>query len=139
MSKSLFWLSDEAWAAIEPQLPRNQRGPRRVDDRRVISGIVHILRGGGRWQDCPSDYGPAPTMYSRWRRWSRTGIWLRILIALGETTRANLTEPIGLRHPPAGTPTGRERTGKAGDDQKRSPTISSLFAQSACARSGSSA
>ncbi len=134
MSESLFWLSDEAWAAIEPQLPRNQRGPRRVNDRRVISGIVHILRGGGRWQDCPSDYGPAPTMYSRWRRWSRSGIWPRILATLGEVARAGAMEPIGLRLP-AGTPTG----GKPARAQKRSPTISSLFAQSACARSGSSA
>ena len=44
MSRSLFWLSDEAWAAIEPHLPQNQPGARRVDDRRVISGIVHMLR-----------------------------------------------------------------------------------------------
>ena len=44
----LFWLSDEAWAAIEPQLPKNQSGARRVDDRRVISGIIHMLKGGGR-------------------------------------------------------------------------------------------
>ena len=111
MSNSLFWLSDEAWSAIEPQLPKKQRGPRRIDDRRVISGIVHTLRSGGRWQDCPSDYGPAPTIYSRWRRWSRTGIWSRILAALGEATRIGAIEPIGLRHPPAGIPTGRKRAG----------------------------
>jgi hypothetical protein len=41
-AKALFWLSDEAWAAIEPHLPRNQPGARRVDDRRVISGILHV-------------------------------------------------------------------------------------------------
>lgn len=109
MSESLFWLSDEAWSAIEPQLPTNQRGPRRVDDRRVISGIVHTLLSGGRWQDCPSDYGPAPTMYTRWRRWSRTGIWSRIQAALGEAARIGAIEPVGLRHLPAGIPTGRKR------------------------------
>ncbi len=108
MSESLFWLSDEAWAAIEPQLPRNQRGPRRVDDRRVISGIVHILRGGGRWQDCPSDYGPAPTIYSRWRRWSRTGIGPRILATLGEAARAGAIEPVRLR-PPGRNPDREDR------------------------------
>jgi transposase len=48
-----FWLSDRAWAAIEPLLPKNQPGARRVDDRRVISGIIHVLRSGCRWQDCP--------------------------------------------------------------------------------------
>jgi transposase len=48
-----YWLSDEAWAAIEPYLPKNRPGPQRVDDRRVISGIVHVLRSGCRWKDCP--------------------------------------------------------------------------------------
>ncbi|KAF1703002.1 hypothetical protein CSC66_09540 [Pseudoxanthomonas kaohsiungensis] len=48
MAGSLFWLSDAAWAAIEPHLPKNQPGARRVDDRRVISGIVHMLKCGGR-------------------------------------------------------------------------------------------
>lgn len=59
MAGALFWLSDAAWAAIEPHLPENQPGARRVDDRRVISGIVHMLKCGGRWQDCPRDYGPS--------------------------------------------------------------------------------
>lgn len=44
-----FWLSDKQWAAIEPCLPRNQPGARRVDDRRVLSGIIHVLRSGCRW------------------------------------------------------------------------------------------
>jgi transposase len=82
MSRSLFWLSDEAWAAIEPHLPKNQPGARRVDDRRVISGIIHMLKCGGRWADCPSEYGPSTTVYNRWNRWSRRGIWTRILAAL---------------------------------------------------------
>ncbi len=84
MAGSLFWLSDEAWAMIEPHLPKNQPGARRVDDRRVISGIVHMLKCGGRWQDCPAAYGPATTIYNRWNRWSRRGIWTRILAALTE-------------------------------------------------------
>jgi transposase len=82
MARSLFWLSDEAWSAIEPHLPQNQPGARRVDDRRVISGIIHMLKCGGRWQDCPSDYGPPTTVYNRWNRWSRRGVWGRILAAL---------------------------------------------------------
>ncbi len=84
MSRSLFWLSNDAWAAIEPHLPKNQPGARRVDDRRVISGIVHMLKCGGRWADCPAEYGPATTVYNRWDRWSRRGIWTRILAALTE-------------------------------------------------------
>lgn len=46
MSRSLFWLSDEAWDVIEAHLPKNQPGARRVDDRRVISGIIHMLKCG---------------------------------------------------------------------------------------------
>jgi transposase len=78
----LFWLSDEAWAAIQPHLPTNQPGARRVDDRRVISGILHVLKTGCRWRDCPKDYGPHTTIYNRFNRWSRRRLWLHILEAL---------------------------------------------------------
>ena len=78
----LFWLSDEAWAAIEPHLPKNQPGARRVDDRRVISGILHVLKTGCRWRDCPKEYGPHTTIYNRFNRWSRRQLWVRILDAL---------------------------------------------------------
>lgn len=81
----LFWLDDEAWAAIEPYLPKNQPGARRVDDRRVISGILHVLKSGCRWRDCPSEYGPHTTIYNRFNRWSRRRLWSRILEALVET------------------------------------------------------
>lgn len=78
----LFWLSDEQWAAIEPLLPKNQPGARRVDDRRVISGIIHVLKIGCRWCDCPSEYGPSTTVYNRFNRWSRRRFWLGLLEAL---------------------------------------------------------
>lgn len=58
----LSWFSDEQWARIEPMLPKNTRGLKRVDDRRVLSGIVHVLKSGGRWVDCPADYGPKKTI-----------------------------------------------------------------------------
>ena len=79
---ALFWLSDEQWAAIEPLLPHNQPGARRVDDRRVISGIFHVLRAGCRWCDCPTDYGPSTTIYNRFNRWSRRRFWTGLLEAL---------------------------------------------------------
>ena len=82
---TLFWLSDEAWTAIEPHLPTNQPGARRVDDRRVISGILHVLRTGCRWQDCPKEYGPPTTIYNRFNRWSRRRLWVEILEALVRT------------------------------------------------------
>ena len=88
---ALFWLSDEAWAAIEPHLPKNQPGARRVDDRRVISGIRHVLKVGCRWCACPADYCPSATIYNRFTRWSRRGFWLKLLDALvdaGAVTRS---------------------------------------------------
>jgi len=66
-----FWLDDQQWAAIEPLLPTNQPGAHRKDDRRIISGIIHVLKVGCRWQDCPDCYGPATTIYNRFNRWSR--------------------------------------------------------------------
>ena len=80
--KSIYWLSDAEWARIEPLLPRGRRGAHRVDDRRVISGIVHMLRSGARWRDCPTAYGPYTTIYNRFNRWSRQGIWLAMFEAL---------------------------------------------------------
>ena len=81
MGRSLFWLSDEEWRRIEPYLPRGRRGAHRVDDRRVISGIIHVLKTGARWRDCPSEYGPYTTIYNRFNRWSRQGVWEDIFYA----------------------------------------------------------
>jgi len=64
MARQLTWLSDAEWARIEPLLPKGRKGAHRVDDRRVISGIVHMLRIGARWRDCPAEYGPYTTIYN---------------------------------------------------------------------------
>jgi len=81
-----FFLNDDQWSAIAPLLPHNQPGAHRVDDRRVISGIVHVLRVGCRWQDTPAAYGPSTTIYNRFHRWSQRGIWQRLFEALVEVT-----------------------------------------------------
>jgi transposase len=78
---ALFWLLGKAWTAIGPRLPRSQPGARRVDDRRVISGILHVRRVGCRWCDCPTEYGPSTTIYNRFNRWSHRGFWLKLLDA----------------------------------------------------------
>jgi transposase len=70
----LFWLSDAAWEAIEPHLSHGGLGKPGVDDRRVISGIPHVLKTGCRWRDCPPDDGPATTIHNRYKRWSGRGI-----------------------------------------------------------------
>ena len=89
-----FWLSDSAWAAIDPLLPKNQPGARRVDDRRVISGIVHVLKSGCRWKDCPAVYGPSTTIYNRFNRWSWRGLWGRIFAEL--VAQADIPEDLSI-------------------------------------------
>ena len=84
-----FWFTEEQWARIEPLLPTDTRGKDRVDDCRVLSGIVHALRNGGRWADCPREvYGPKKTLYNRFVRWAERGIWEDIFSTLagGEDT-----------------------------------------------------
>ncbi len=78
MDASLFWFSDEQWTKIVPHLPVNQPGRKRKDDRRILSGIMHVVKIGCRWQDCPKYYGPYKTVYNRFARWSARGIWQRI-------------------------------------------------------------
>lgn len=82
MTRSYFWLSDDQFARLAPHLPTDTRGVPRVDDRRVISGIVHVLKSGGRWADVPSVYGPRKTFYNRFVRWAAKGIWSDIFDAL---------------------------------------------------------
>jgi len=77
----LFWLSREQLAKIEPYFPLAHGVPR-VDDRRVVSGIIFVIKNGLRWRDAPSRYGPHKTLYNRFIRWSRLGVFDRIFSAL---------------------------------------------------------
>src|SRR4051812_4018438 len=115
---ALFWLSDREWARIEPLLPRGRRGAHRVDDRRIISGIVHMLRSGARWRDCPAAYGPYTTVYNRFNRWSRQGVWQAIFYALtGSTGMYGVTAAIDSTHIKAHRSAAG---GKGGPSTKRS-------------------
>ena len=82
-----YWLGDKAWAAIEPLLPKIYAGARRQDDRRIISGIVHVLRSGCRWKDCPAVYEPSTTVYNRFNRWSGRGLAGNLRHAGGDRAR----------------------------------------------------
>ncbi|NUJ79115.1 IS5 family transposase [Methylocystis sp. FS] len=79
-----FWLTDAQFAKIAPHLPTDTRGKARVNDRRVISGIVHVLKSGGRWIDAPSEYGPRKTLYNRYVRWAAKGVWVNLFHALAQ-------------------------------------------------------
>ena len=82
MIRDYFWLNDEQFSRLEPLLPTDTRGVARVDDRLVISGIVHVLKSGGRWADAPGVYGPRKTLYNRFVRWAAKGVWTDIFHAL---------------------------------------------------------
>lgn len=77
-----FWLSEEQFNKIKPLLPSKPRGVPRVDDRRVLSGIIFCLQRGYRWSDVPQEYGPAKTLYNRYRRWAQAGVFERIFAEL---------------------------------------------------------
>ena len=77
----LFLLSEGQMARISPFFPLSHGVPR-VDDRRVVSGIVYVIRNGLQWKDAPKDYGPHKTLYNRFIRWSRLGVFDRIFANL---------------------------------------------------------
>jgi transposase len=79
-----FWLTDQQFERLRPLLPGDTRGVARVDDRRVISGIIHVLQSGCRWKDAPAGYGPHKTLYNRFVRWSAKGIWERLFEHLAQ-------------------------------------------------------
>ena len=77
----LFLLSEAQMRRIKPYFPLSH-GIVRVDDRRVVSGIVLVIRNGLRWRDAPRGYGPHKTIYNRFVRWSRLGVFNKIFAAL---------------------------------------------------------
>ena len=81
MMRDLFWLTDEQMARLQPYFPKSH-GRQRVDDRRVLSGIIFVNRNGLRWCDAPAEYGPAKTLYNRWKRWGDRGVFARMMEGL---------------------------------------------------------
>ncbi len=77
----LFWLTNEQMERLRPFFPRSHGRPR-VDDRRVLSGIIFVNRNGLRWRDAPKEYGPAKTLYNRWKRWGEMGVFVRMMEGL---------------------------------------------------------
>ena len=71
-------------SVIEPALPKGLPGPRRKDDRHVLNGIFWVLRSGSPWADVPERYGPPTTIYNRFNRWRKAGVWDRLMDAIIE-------------------------------------------------------
>jgi transposase len=75
-------LTDAEWARLAPQLPPRKAGKARKDDRLVINAILWKLATGAPWRDLPERYGPWPSVYTRFRRWTRAGVWDQIFAAI---------------------------------------------------------
>ncbi len=134
MRQSLFWLSDGQWARVEPHLPTDVRGKKRVDDRRVISGILHVLKTGSRWCDLPPEYGPHTTIYNRFVRWARRGVWEKLFNALAKRGRSAHLQMIDSTHVKAhrsasGGKGGSKirRSGARGAEETRKSTQSAML------------
>jgi transposase len=76
-----FLLTTAQMRRLSPHFPLSH-GIARVDDRRVLSGIIYVIRNGLQWRDAPAAYGPHKTLYNRFVRWSRMGVFDRIFAAL---------------------------------------------------------
>ncbi|PNQ03926.1 transposase [Sphingobium sp. SA916] len=82
MARRRYELTDKEWLIIEPLLPNKPRGVPRVDDRRVLNGILWRFRSGAPWAEIPERYGPSTTCYNRFVRWRKAGVWDRLLTAV---------------------------------------------------------
>lgn len=82
MARRRYELTDGEWSVIEPLLPNKPRGVPRVDDRRVLNGILWRFRTGSPWAEIPERYGPSTTCYNRFVRWRKAGVWDRLLAAV---------------------------------------------------------
>ena len=76
-----FLLTTAQMRRLSPHFPLSH-GIARVDDRRVLSGIIYVIRNCLQWRDAPAAYGPHKTLYNRFVRWSRMGVFDRIFAAL---------------------------------------------------------
>src|SRR3712207_4094804 len=83
-------LTDEQWAELEPLLPptKPKTGKPNHDHRTVVNGILWKLRTGAPWRDVPERYGPWSTVYSRFWRWQRAGLWDRLFAAVQQRADA---------------------------------------------------
>jgi transposase len=84
-------LTNEQWAKLQPLLPprKPETGRPNEDHRRIINGILWILRTGAPWRDLPERYGPSGTVSSRFYRWRKAGIWDRIFAAVQQQADAD--------------------------------------------------
>ncbi len=93
----LYWLTDEQMARLQRFFPRSHGRPR-VDDRRVLSGIIFVNRNGLRWRDALREYGPAKTVCNWWKRWSDKGVFVAMMDGLASRSAGRKTIMIDVTY-----------------------------------------
>jgi transposase len=83
-------LTDAVWTQLVPLLPPQKpwTGRPALDHRRIVEGMLWMMRTGAPWREIPAAYGPWQTIASRYQRWSKAGIWAQIVPILHQTDRA---------------------------------------------------
>ncbi len=108
-------LTDFEWRVIKPLLPNKTRGVPRVDDRRVLNGILWVLRARAPWRDLPEHYGPCTTCYNRFNRWRKKGIRDQLMDAVVEAHDGNVqmidSSSVRVHQHAAGSKKGDYRVG----------------------------
>lgn len=135
MTRRRYELTDHEWSIISPLLPNKPRGIPRVDDRRVLNGILWRFRTGFPWAEVPERYGLSTTCYNRFVRWRKTGVWDRLLEAVSKacdgdivminSNRSTRAASKCIRSSPAGysTTCSRRRSRSTGWNRRPSPII----------------
>jgi transposase len=85
-----YELTDFERNAIQPHLPNKPGGNPRADDRRVLNGIFWVLGSGARWADAPERYGPPTTIYNRFNRWRKKGVWDRLMNEIAKAHKGDV-------------------------------------------------
>jgi len=90
-----LWLSEEQFERLRPFLPNKVQGVARVDDRRVISGIIYAVKSGSRRVDASACYGPRKTLYNRFVRWATKGVWQDLFRHACRPSFCRFARPVG--------------------------------------------
>jgi transposase len=114
-------LSDQQWAKLEPLLCQRIVGkhaggrPRRYPLRRVVDAVLYVVRTGCQWRQLPKDFPPWKSVYEEFRRWRRTGLWVRI----GRALRKELRQKLGRSEQPTAAIIDSQsvKTALKGDDR----------------------
>ena len=112
---NLYWLTEAQMQRLRPFFPKS-RGRARVDDRRVLSGIIFINRNGLRWCDARAEYGPPARLSNRWKGWSAWGVVAGSVMGLAEQAPDNKTISIDATYLKAHRTASSLRLKKGGVD-----------------------